>query len=395
MTKQKILDRYIYQELLPPFILTLTVLLLVLFLNKIFRLADLVVSKGATVLSILQVFAYIIPSFLGITIPMALVVAALVAFGRLSADSEVTAMKASCVRLTSMVRPVAFFAVACFIVTTFTSLVLAPGAEAALKEHLFNMVKSRAMVGIEPGVFTTTFDGMVVYVEKMDSLDKLQGIFIADERSAKEPYAIVARSGKLSADPKSMNITLSMQEGSIHLKPQDDQTYTIMGFDAGRLYLDINNALAQKSPARKGYRDYGTLELLREIRQLRNEGKPAHSPEAELHKRLSIPFSCLILGLIGAPLGIRRNRSGKSAGVFIAMLVFLVYYIIVGTAGNLAETGIVRPALAYWAPNLLMLLAAVAFVYIKEREISFNLGSKISALYYDAKAQIKKRKTPL
>ena len=395
MAKQKILDRYIYHEMLPPFILTLTVLLLVLFLNKIFRLADLVVSKGATVLSILQVFAYIIPSFLGITIPMALVVAALIAFARLSSDSEITAMKASCIRLTHMVRPVVYFALACFMVTTFTSLVLAPGAEAALKEHLFNMVKSRAMVGIEPGVFTTTFDGMVVYVEKMESLDKLQGIFIADERSVKEPYAIVARYGKLSADPKSMNVTLSMQEGSIHVKPKDDQTYTIMGFDAGRLYLDINNALAQKGPARKGYRDYGTLELLREIRQLRSEGKPAHSPEAELHKRLSIPFSCLILGLIGAPLGIRRNRSGKSAGIFIALMVFLVYYIIVGTAGNLAETGIVRPALAYWTPNILMLLAAGFFVYIKEREISFNIGSRISMLYYDVKALATKDKKPL
>jgi uncharacterized protein YybS (DUF2232 family) len=71
-------------------------------------------------------------------------------------------------------------------------------------------------------------------------------------------------------------------------------------------------------------------------------------------------------------------------------MVFLVYYIIVGSAGNLAETGIVRPYLAYWVPNILMLLAAVLFVYIKEREISFNIGNKISLLYYDAKAMVQK-----
>jgi len=118
------------------------------------------------------VFAYVLPSFMVITIPMSLVIASLTTFARLSSDSEVTAMKASCISLYSMIRPVFFFAIICFILTAVTSLILVPGADAALKSHLFNMVKSRAMVGIEPGVFTSTFDGMVIYVDKMQSLDK-------------------------------------------------------------------------------------------------------------------------------------------------------------------------------------------------------------------------------
>jgi lipopolysaccharide export system permease protein len=375
--------------MLSPFFLSITVLLLVLFLNKIFRLADLVVSKGASVLSIIQVFAYVIPSFLVITIPMSLVIASLTTFARFSADSEVTAMKASCISLYSMIRPVFFFALVCFLLTAFTSLVLVPGADIALKAHLFNMVKSRAMVGIEAGVFTSTFDGMVIYVDKMQSIDNLEGIFISDERSSQEPYAVVARRGKLIADPQSLNVTLAMQEGSIHMKPKDERTYTLMNFDSGKLYLDISNALVQKGNPQKGYQDFGTIELIQQIGRLRKEGKPSYPPETELHKRLSIPFACLILGLIGVPLGIRRSRSGKSAGVAIALLVFLVYYVILGSATNLAETGTVRPDLAFWIPNFMMILASLIFVFKKGREVNFNINNTVNMLYYDVVKWVK------
>lgn len=393
--KPRILDRYIFLEMISPFFLSMTVLLLVLILNKLFRLADLVISKGASIFSIIQIFAYVIPGFLVITIPMSLVVASLTAFTRLSADSEITAMKASRISLYRMVRPVLFFAGICLVVTAFTSLFLVPGADAALKTHLFNMVKSRALVGVEPGIFNTTFDGMVVYVDKMKSLDKLEGIFIADERSAKEPYVVIAQNGKLIADPQSLNVTLAMQHGSIHMKPKDEHTYSLMGFDAGRIYLDINNALLQKGPSRKGYADYGTFELLGEIRRLREQGQPTYALETEFHKRLSLPFACIILGLIGAPLGIRRTRSGKSAGIAIALLVFLAYYIVIGSATNLAETGTVNPALAYWIPNMLMLVCACVFVLKKGQETNFMILNKLVMLYYDTKNSLKTKKRAL
>ncbi|MFA5074205.1 MAG: LPS export ABC transporter permease LptF [Nitrospirota bacterium] len=391
----RIIDRYIFREMMSPFFLSMTVLMLVLFLNKIFRLADLVMSKGASIFSILQVFAYIIPGFLVITIPMSLLVASLTAFARLSTDSEITAMKASCISLYDMMRPVMFFAAICFSITTFTSLVLVPGSDAAMKAHLFNMVKSRALVGIEPGVFTSTFDGMVIYVDKMESLDNIQGMFIADERSGKEPYAIVSLRGKLMADPASLNVILAMEEGAIHMQPRDESTYTLMGFNTARLYLDINNALVQRQSPQKGYHDYGTVELIKTIYQLRSEGKPSYSPETELHKRLSIPLACIILGLIGAPLGIRKSRSGKSVGVILALLVFLFYYIIVGSATNLAETGTIRPALAYWLPNILMIIAAGVYVIKKSRDIDFKIASTVDSYYYDFKNWVQQKGKPL
>ena len=388
MARTRTLDWYIFREMLPPFFLSMAVLLLVLFLEKLFRLADLVVSKGAGVLATGKVLAYVVPGFLVITIPMSLLVASLTTFARLSADSEITAMKASRISLYSMIRPVFLFALLAFAVTAVTSLILVPGANSELKIHLFNMVKSRAMVGIEPGVFSSTFDGMVIYVDKMQSLDNMEGVFISDERSVKEPYAIVARRGKLIADPQSLNVTLALQDGTIHTLPHDDQSYALMKFDAARLYLDINNALIQKGAPGKVFEDMSTVDLILEIENTRQEGKPTYTLETELHKRLSIPFACLILGLIGAPLGIRKSRSGKSAGVALALLGFLVYYIILGAATNLAETGTVRPVLAYWVPNCIMAIFAWVYVVIKGHEINFMIASRISRMYYRLRSRM-------
>jgi lipopolysaccharide export system permease protein len=387
MFKPRILDRYIFLEMMPPFFLSMAVLLFVLLLEKLFRLADLVVSKGATLASTAEVLAYVVPGFLVIAIPMSLLVASLTTFARLSSDSEITAMKASRISLYNMIRPVFLFALIAFSVTAFTSLVVVPGANTALKARLFSLVKSRALIGIEPGVFSNSFEGMVIYVDKMDPLDNLEGVFISDERSAKEPYAIVAKRGKLIADQQAMNVTLALQEGAILTQPRAAQAYSLMGFDNARLNLDISNALQKNAPG-KSVDDFDSADLVREIKRLRREGKPSYIQETELQKRLSIPFACIILGLIGAPLGIRRSRSGRSAGVAIALLVFLVYFIVLSSATNLAETGTFPAASAFWIPNVLMTLAALFFILKRGQEFNFGIGSRISLFYYGVKARL-------
>jgi lipopolysaccharide export system permease protein len=385
MFRMRILDRYIFREMLPPFFISMAVLLFVLFLQKLFQLADLIISKGATLASTVNILAYIVPGFLVITIPMSLIVASLTTFARLSADSEITAMKASRISLYNMIRPVFLFALFAFAVTAYTSLMLVPGANSALKAHIIAMMKSRALIGIEPGVFSNTFEGMIIYVDKMDPLDNLEGIFISDERSVREPYAIVAKQGRLIADQQAMRVTLAMQNGTILTQPHSDQAYSLMGFDTARLNLDVSSALLKNKSPGKGPEDLESLELTREIERLRSEGKPAYRYETELHKRLSIPFACILLGLIGAPLGIRRSRTGKSAGIAIALLVFLVYFIILSGATNLAETGTLPAYLAFWVPNVLMTLAAIIFILKKGQEYNFTIASRISRIYYGSR----------
>lgn len=392
MFRGRILDRYITLELLAPFFLSIAVLTLALFLQRMFRLVELILSKGSSFAAIGKLLLYIMPSFLVLTIPMSLLVAALTAFTRLSSDSEVTALKASRVSLYEMIRPVLHTSVVLFLITAAIAHFVAPRANFAFKAQLFDLVRSRAMVGLEQGVFSSTFDGMVVYVDEMASLDDMTGIFISDERSAQEPYVITARNGQLATDPDSFRVTLNMRQGAINLQPKDASSYSLISFDTAALNLDIDRALLRGRADRIHIEETDSLDLLRMAREARREGRPSRSLEVELHKRTSISFACLVFGLIGAPLGIRRARSGRSAGIAIAIGVILVYYLILGTGANLAEAETISPAVAYWIPNLFITLAAVALVVKKGHEIYFGVAHRLDTLFGAAIAKLRRKK---
>jgi lipopolysaccharide export system permease protein len=390
MFRLRILDRYILREITTPFFLSIAALTLVLFLQRMFRLVELIVSKGSSFGSTAAILGYILPGFLVLTIPMSFLVATLTAFMRMGTDSELTAMKASQISLYNMIRPVMIFAAGAFIVTAFTSLMIAPEANRALKLHLFNLVKSSALIAVEPGVFSSTFDGKVIYVDKMESREDMEGVFISDERSAREPYAIVARRGKLITDPASLSVILALQQGAIHSLPREEQTYSTMSFETGDLHLNINSAFVYSSPLGPDFEETGSFKLYRELKRARAAGKPTLGIESELHKRLSLPFACILFGLIGAPLGIRRTRSGKSAGIGLALLVFLVYYILLASGTNLSSTGKLSPVIAYWMPNVLMTAGAAVLVFKKGQELDFGIAARILKLYDGIRLRKKK-----
>jgi lipopolysaccharide export system permease protein len=121
-------------------------------------------------------------------------------------------------------------------------------------------------------------------------------------------------------------------------------------------------------------------ELLGALRHARTTGEPTKMIEIEFQKRMSISYACLVFGLIGAPLGIRKSRTGRSAGIAVSIFVILVYYLILGTAARLADSGAVSPATATWVPNGLITIAAFAMVVKKGNEIYFGLGHRIGTL---------------
>jgi lipopolysaccharide export system permease protein len=396
MFRSRIIDRYIMRELLAPFFLSIAVLTLALFLQKMFRLMELVLSKGSALAATGKLLLFIMPGFLAVTIPMSLLVAALTAFTRLSSDSEVTAMKASRISLYAMVRPVMQFAFILFIVTTVIAHFLAPHANHAFKANLFNMVKSRAMIGLDQGVFSSTFNGMVIYVDKMNSLDDISGIFISDERTGSEPYTILAKQGRLITNPDNFKVTLVMEQGTINTQPRSDGITSLMSFTAGKLFLDIDEASYKRSDAAgRNIDEMDSLSLYQSWRAARAENKPTKDLEIEFQKRMSVSYACLVFGLIGAPLGIRKSRSGKSAGIALSIGVILVYYLVLGSAARLAESGAVSPAAATWVPNGLITAAAIAMLIKKGNEIYFGIGPRVSAIARALMSLFKKeRKTP-
>jgi lipopolysaccharide export system permease protein len=393
MLRGRILDRYIIREILPPFFLSIAVLTLALVLQKMFRLIELFMSKGSSFLAVVQLVLYILPGFFVLTLPMSLLVATLTAFTRLSSDSEITAMRASRISLYSMVRPVFAFSVALFLVTSAVAHFVAPRANYAFKAQLFNLVRSKAMVAIEQGVFNSTFDGMVVYVDRMTSLDEMEGLFISDERSSNEHFAITAARGKLLSSPESFSVVLEMDQGTIHPPPGSDKSYSLMSFAKGRLFLDISQAAARgRAPDGRSWDELDSLTIEQEVRAGRAAGTSTKQAEIELQRRIASAYACLVFGIIGAPLGIRKARTGRSAGIALSILIIFAYYILLGIGANMAESDALSPASAYWLQNLLITTVALALVGLKGREVNFGIAARVGSFLRLLRAKLRRER---
>ncbi len=131
---KRILNSYIIKEIAFPFFMSLLILTFILLIGKILQLMDLMINKGVDFLSIVKLILYLMPSFLTFTIPISLLISVLMAFGRLSGDSEIVVMKASGVSLYQLVQPVLFVAVTAALVTSVFSLISCPDQQSCHKK---------------------------------------------------------------------------------------------------------------------------------------------------------------------------------------------------------------------------------------------------------------------
>jgi lipopolysaccharide export system permease protein len=362
----KTINRYILKEVTIPFFLSLFVFTFVLLLERIMKLIELVVSRGVRILDIGMLFIYILPSFLTLTIPMSFLLAVLLAFGRLSSDSEVTAMKASGVGIYQMMIPVTLLSIVAYLLTSFLMIYALPWGNQAFRIKVFDIARGKASTGIKERVFNDDFEGIVLYVDKLKGLgEKMEGILIYDERE-REGYTIMAQEGGIVSDPEAMTVTMRLENGEIH-RVGKGLAYDRVSFSTYDLRLNFKGAGARGEVA-KGDREMTIGELRGRIKELRGRGEDYRPYQVEIQKKFSIPFACIVFALIGVPLGIQSRRSGRALGFSLSLGIFLFYYISLTGGESLADRGVIPPALAMWGPNILFLILGIYLLVTVGRE---------------------------
>lgn len=349
---KKTLHRYIFKEITVPFLLGMATFTSVLLMGRLLKLADLVVAKGVPLASILRMVFYLLPYFCLVTIPMAFLLAVLLAFGRLSADSEVTAMKACGVGLYGLLPPVFGFALIAYLATTFITVYALPWGNTSFKRLLVDVMKSRADLSIKERVFIDDFPGVVMYLDRYDRKERvMSGILIQDERNPAEPSTIFAKSGLLASDPDGRKIRLQLDNGGIH-HPLGKTGYRLIEFQRYDLVINLDSTPGEVA---KNELDMTFDELRDAIRTAKVHDKRVRDMLLELHRRFSFPFACFVFALVGMPLGIQNQRSGKASGFSVSIGIILAYYIVFLAGRTLGERGIVHPAVAVWTPNLIFI----------------------------------------
>lgn len=355
--------------------MSLLIFSFVVLLGRIPRLTEMIISKGVPATDIIALFAFLLPTFLSVTVPLSFLLGILLAFGRLSADSEYIALKASGISLYSMVKPVAFLALFFTLVTATITLLIEPASKTALRAKIFHIASTSLNVSVKPGVFNDDIPGIVLYAQGVDERQRImRDVFISDQRNNSTPTTITAREGLFISNPDSLVLTLRLRNGEIHRQPGAGQdTYQTISFNNYDINLDFSEQLSQ------GQRSRSRSELswteLNQAIQATAPGKQRYRLEAELHERIVIACAPLVLILIGIPLGLQSQRSGKGAGFALALLVFLVYYVLLSFAGTLADKGILPAAFILWLPNLVFLAGGSFFLYraASERPVLIHL----------------------
>jgi LPS export ABC transporter permease LptG/LPS export ABC transporter permease LptF len=318
---------------------------------------------------------------------MGLLVGILIGLSRLAADSEVTAMRASGLGAWMFVRIVSVFAVATWLLALANSVWLAPMSSAALARLEDKLRSSQASFEIQPRVFYEDFKNMVLYVEDVragSNASEWRGVFLADVTDPGAPKITMARSGVIVADnPDSLHMHLN--EGSQQeVQPQNPDQYEISTFT----HTDMPIALP---PPDEGKQDLvpvaemSTAELwYRGHHPEVDTGKPRNPQDTpatrarwylvELHRRLALPTSCLVLALVGIPLGLSSKKGGKSMGFVLTIGLVFLYYFISLTGISLGRSGRIPAFAGVWAANFLFMIAGFVLLYRVERNV-IDLGS--------------------
>lgn len=361
---KRILSIYIIREIVSLFLLGISIFTLILLMGRLMKLTELVVSRGVPLADVGRMILYLMPSFLVFTIPMAFLLAVLLAFGRLSADNEITVLKASGISLVQIMPPVLLCAFVAGMMTLAASLVGAPWGNSAFKELSFKVLKQNVSATIREKVFWDEIPGMILYTERYDERSHLlQGVIIHDGRNPERQMTIFAKDGVISGGPDNRALRLSLNSGSIHSAGKGE-AYRMVAF--GEYIMTIGGegggALARNEM------DMGGAELRSRIA---DRGTPVNTRLqmlSELHGRYVFPFATLVFAVIAVPLGIQNRRSGKSAGFSVSIGVILAYYLLLSLLKTLAEKGSIPPFIGLWLPNLIFLASGCHLLYISSQE---------------------------
>jgi len=370
---RRLINRYILKEIFFPFCMILGVLTFVLLMGKILQVMDLMINKGIRVLDIAHLIALIMPNFLLFTIPIALLVSILIAMGRLSADNEITVLKASGVSLLQLFYPAAVASLLAFACAMVIGYFLVPQSNFATKRLLFELASQNAGIGIKEKVFNADFKGLLLYADTIPADGaSMENVIISDSRVLGEQNTILAKKAFLVADPKLMIVKLRLENGSIHTVGKDLKNYRKVDFKSYDINLDLSSTMSSFTDEAKSSTEMTLSELLERMKKPDLAQAAMRELAIEVHKKFSIPLSCIFFGLLAMPLGITHHRSVKSRGFAVGLIIVAVYYLLRIGGEALVENGRMDPALGVWAPNALFALLGIFLFYLAHREISVS-----------------------
>jgi LPS export ABC transporter permease LptG/LPS export ABC transporter permease LptF len=364
------LDRYILRLVLPPFVLALLVFTFMLQMQPLQNVAEPFIARGVPWGVILRVFIALLPQALAITIPMAFLLGLLIAFGRLSADSEWVALQACGVSLLRLLRPVGLLAFMTWAATSWMIIVALPWGNQTFIEIRYNILASWAESEVKPRVFFEDYPNLVLYVRDVHpGVAGWSDVFVAKTDTGPQPEIYLARHGRMVVDRARRTVTMVLEDGTQHIATADaakKEEYRVNKFGTLVVGLDPSAVFPSGGPVR-GENELTIAELHARIAEMRRQGQSPHNYIIALQQKYSIPMACLVFAVIGLAVGVSSARGGKLASFVVGIAVIFVYYVILYGGRAMAKGGVIDAWLAPWLPNIVLGVAGLALLAWRTR----------------------------
>jgi LPS export ABC transporter permease LptG/LPS export ABC transporter permease LptF len=367
--RMRILTRYILGEVVSHALIGAAVFTFVLFTKALGSILELMVRNSAPLPSVAEIFFFTVPGALTYTIPMGVLVGILIGLSRLAADSEVTAMRASGLGVWTFLRVISLFVVVAWLLALVNSVYLAPLSLAALGRLEDNLKSSQASFEVQPRVFYEGFPKIILYVQDVKAMSGgalWKGVFLADLSDPAAPRVSLAREGLLvSQGPDTLD--LHLKDGSTHEMPdpKNPDQYQIDTFQTTDLPIQIPASQSTQEHEPTSLHAMSVADLLRVARTVDPVHRRAYL--IEYHSRLALPTACIVLALVGIPLGLSSKKGGKSSGFVLTILLVFLYYSISLVGVSFARQGHIPPAAGVWLADFVFLVGGVFLLWQSER----------------------------
>lgn len=379
----KTLQIYVLRQNLVVFLACMVVFTFVLFIGNMLKIIELA-SKGINMLVILRFLLYLVPFMLSYSIPMSILTAVLLSFAKLSAENEITAIRASGINLQYIFRPLLGCALILVIFCYAINDRLRPNSIFAGRKLLLKIGIQEPIVHIREGRFNEVFPDHMVYVGQKKG-KKLERVVVYKFKGDELSSVITAQKGILSYNKetkpnelKDPGIYLKLFKGTIAEIPQEGQatgSLTRVQFGTYIIEFDIGTQVKDFSKLRKKEREMTNRELYKRIRDLQEKSLDRDSKlmlpgiEGEIssmltriHNRLAISFSCFAFILVGIPLGISVHRRETSIGTGVSLMLVAGYYFLITLGEAFQEKAKIYPWLLMWVPNIVLLIIGIILI---------------------------------
>ncbi len=372
--------RHVIRELVPPTAIGFLVFTFLMLMRWLLQISRLWIEYGAELSQVLWAVVYSLPHIVVLTLPMGILVGGLIAFGRMSADFEIVALRALGVSLLHLLPPVLIFSSTIWLLTTYMFLVTLPWGNQSLREMQWDTITSRAFSQeVKPRVFDENFPGLVLYVEDIvDQGAEWRGVFAA--RTDRDPPTIIRAERAFPViDEEARETYLILENGTVLSSAEEPTAVTILRFERREMLVWSEERDSVIGEIGKDGRSMTLEELATAIIENEARGQPAWDLRVEVHKKFAFPFACIVLGLASLPLGISTQRQTTATGFAVGTGVIIVYYFFAQNGEQRADIGQVPPWLGVWIGNIVLGVAGATLLWMKTQERDMGIVRRLRA----------------